>query len=143
MSAPALSRFRARMSQLGDVLDFVEAFCAAHGLTRTDALRLRLVVEELFTNTVEHGHRGDCDRPVGLALAVGAEAVALHYEDDAPPFDPLRQLAAADERCGEHTDETAGNGGRGLRLVAGIAASLDYRHEGGFNRMVLRIVRRG
>lgn len=135
MNALESRRFVARMAQLDEVLGFVEAFCAAHRLTRTDALRLRLVVEELFTNTVEHGHRGDCDRPVGLALALASDAVALHYEDDAPPFDPLRQLAAP--------TEATGDGGRGLRLVAGIAAALDYRHERGLNRMLLRIVRRG
>ncbi len=138
MNEPSSRRFPAQMSQLDEVLGFVEAFCAGHRLTRTDALRLRLVVEELFTNTVEHGHRGDCDRPIGLALAVAADAVALHYEDDAPPFDPTRQLAAAPDE----NEENGSDGGRGLRLVAGIAASLEYRHEEGFNRMRLRIVRR-
>ena len=138
MNAHESRRFPARMSLLDEVLDFVEAFCAAHALTRTDALRLRLVVEELFTNTVEHGHRGECDRPVGLALALAEDAVALHYEDDAPPFDPTPRLAAQPDE----SPDSESAGGRGLRLVAGIAASLDYRREDGLNRIMLRIVRR-
>ena len=49
--------------------------------------RTRIVVEELFTNTIKYGYRGECDRPVRLKLVIDP-AIHLTFEDDAAHFDP-------------------------------------------------------
>src|SRR3982751_1678448 len=84
---------RARMEDLAEAIEFVEAVCAGRGVAESDGLRLSLVLEELFTNTVVHGHGGGSDAPVRLALRLDAARVELAYEDRAPPFDPLDHLA--------------------------------------------------
>src|SRR5512144_3399989 len=78
--------FPARRDALPQVDAFLGGVCAAAGLGRETCLRLTLLIEELFTNTVVHGHGHDSDAPVQLALRRIASAVAVEYEDTARPF---------------------------------------------------------
>ena len=133
--------FVARMSDLGAALAFVEAFCAARGIGSDDTLRLTLIVEELFTNTVEHGCGGDSDCAVALALDGDDEHVRLDYEDAAAPFDPRPHLAGAADGAGDTAQEHR-VGGVGLHLVARLAARIDYTREDGRNRLRLVLIRR-
>ncbi len=127
-------RFRARMAELDAALAFVQAVCSAHALARDDGLRLQLLVEELFTNTVSHGHGGDSDSPVMIGLAVQADALLLHYRDRAPRFDPTAPLPAEPLRQ---------IGGAGLRLLASLARTMRYRRAGGANLLDLVLARGG
>jgi anti-sigma regulatory factor (Ser/Thr protein kinase) len=47
-------------------------------------MRLQLVVEELFVNTVTYGHGGDSEAPVDVSVCIDADRVTLVYEDNAP-----------------------------------------------------------
>ena len=132
--------FRARLDELAPALAFVDAFCGRHGVAPSDAARLTLVVEELFTNTVVHGHRGGADTPLHIALGAAPGALSLDYEDSAPPFDPLQYLreSASDPAAPVTEGEP---GGYGLPLVARMAEQMDYEHRDGRNRLRLRLKR--
>lgn len=119
---------------------FVEDFCRSHGIARNDVLRLTLITEELFTNTVEHGVGGDNDVHVRLVLTAGPTQVAIVYEDDGHPFDPLARL---DQAQAEVEAATAGRpaSGVGLLLVAGMAECLSYAREDGWNRLTVVLSR--
>ena len=132
----------ARMDCLAQAMAFVDAFCTGHGIDRRDALRLSLLVEELFTNTVVHGHRGDSAAPVQIALEVEPARVSLVYADTAPPFDPLEWLArhgAGALGDAELADRPVGR--LGLQLVTQIAARSSYERSGGWNRLRLELAR--
>ena len=132
--------FPARMDSLPLAAAFVESFCDAHGVARADGLRLTLVLEELFTNTVGHGHRGDSAAPVRIGLRAEPTRLVLSYEDGAPAFDPLAYIAQADVLADdEFRDEPARS--MGLRLVVKMAASVSYRREDGLNRLQLVLLR--
>jgi serine/threonine-protein kinase RsbW len=124
--------FPARMDALARVTDLVEKVGAAAAFERHDSLRLALVIEELFTNTVTHGHGGDSEAPVQIAFDVEPGRVALTYEDTGPPFDPFApggnapDSLAADERL---------PGGLGLVLVARLASEGAYARVQGRNRI--------
>ena len=131
--------FAARLSALPATAAFIEAFFARNGLGSADALRLSLVVEELFTNSVMHGYGGECDAPVEVALAAAAGEIALLYEDAARPYDPLARFAAApDHLLG--TVESRPTGGLGVHLVRELVASARYAREADRNRLWLRMV---
>lgn len=115
---------------------FLEAFCAHSGMPRTDCLRLNLVLEELFTNTVKHGHRGDCDAPVWVALSRVDDSVQLVYEDKAPPFNPYAHLRGDSP---DITLELRKIGGLGVLLTKELAASRDYTYLFGRNRIRLTL----
>ncbi len=132
--------FAARLGALPATAAFIDAFCARNGLGSADALRLTLVVEELFTNSVLHGYGGECDAPIEVALATAAGGeIALVYEDAAHPYDPLSQFAAAPEHL-IGTVESRPTGGLGIHLVRELAASVCYAREAGRNRLTLRMV---
>ena len=82
--------FRARLDEGPTLAAFLEA--AVAGMGDRISMRLRLVVEELFVNTVTHGHGGDSDAPVDITLLVAEDRVVLTYVDVAPPFDPFAEV---------------------------------------------------
>ena len=129
----------ARMACLPAAIAFVEAFCVEHAIGHADGLRLTLVVEEMFTNTVEHGHGGDCDAPVRIELTARPEAIELLYEDSAPAFDGQAGATAAD------LDAPVGGrpvGGVGLLLIRTLATSIRHARENGRNRWWIVLPRR-
>ena len=120
--------FLARLAELRRIGAFVEGYCAEAGLARERCLRLNLVLEELFINTVNHGHRGDCDAPIWIQLDAQPEAVQLTYEDTAPPFNPF-----------VHRVEIGKIGGLGVLLTRELAAAREYAYLFGRNRIRLSL----
>ena len=131
--------FAARRAALPAAAAFVDAFCDRNRIGRADALRLTLVVEELFTNSITHGYGAECDAPIEIALAAAPGEIALLYEDAARPYDPLSRYAAApDHLLG--TVESRPAGGLGIHLVRELVASARYAREAERNRLWLRMV---
>lgn len=131
-------QFKAQLRLLPETAQFIEAFCHRHGIGMPDALRITLVVEELFTNTVEHGYHGDSDALIRLSLEIGGDEVALLYEDRAPAFDPLSHVAPT----ATDPDATLGSrpvGGLGTLLVSRLAHAARYAYEDGCNRLWLKL----
>lgn len=130
------------MAMLAEMLAFVEHFCRERALDDEHRLRVALVVEELFTNTVAHGHRGDAESPIGVSLAMDGSDVSLCYEDSAPPYDPLNAMPVDSS---QHGGDVAARpvGGLGLLLIERLASEARYAYEGGRNRLWIRVPRRG
>jgi anti-sigma regulatory factor (Ser/Thr protein kinase) len=129
-----IAMFPARLGELRRVLAFLEAFCAASGIARTACLRVNLALEELFINTVKHGHGGDCDAPVWISLSATDSAVTLAYEDTAPPFNPYARKL---EDPAEAALEMRRIGGLGVALTRELADTHDYAYLFGRNRIRL------
>lgn len=129
--------FPARLASLHATAAFVQAFCDRHRLPRATALHLTLVIEELFTNSVTHGHGGDSDQTIVIALSLHAAGVRLGYADAAPRFDPRPRFEAPPESLAAPADERE-PGGLGLHLVGQLAARVRYAYRGG-NRIALVI----
>jgi serine/threonine-protein kinase RsbW len=120
--------FPARLSELHALRGFIEEFCRQSALGRQSCLRLHLVLEELFTNTVRHGHRGDSEAPVWVSLTPASEGrVGVSYEDSAPPFNPYGRFSP------DTTQQLRIPGGRGLVLLQRLAHAPDYAYLFGRN----------
>jgi anti-sigma regulatory factor (Ser/Thr protein kinase) len=132
---PAAATFPARAAELRHIASFLKDFCTRHAIGRECCLKLNLVVEELFTNTVRHGHRGDCDAPVWLSVCAGPQALQLTYEDTAPPFNPYALFASAPDT----TLSLRRIGGLGVLLTRELAATRDYAYLFGRNRVRLTL----
>jgi serine/threonine-protein kinase RsbW len=122
--------FLARLGELRPIAAFLERYCAETQLARERCLRLNVVLEELFINTVRHGHGGDCDAPIWVTLGAKPQAVELTYEDTAPPFNPLA-----------YTARPAKIGGLGVLLTRELAAEREYAYLFGRNRLRLSLTR--
>ena len=132
-------QFLARLNHLHPMRAFLEQFCSENGVPRDACLRLNLVVEELFTNTVRHGHRGDCDAPVWVAVSRRGDVIDLVYEDKAPAFNPYSALADASTPAPDVTVSMRRVGGLGVLLTKGLAKSRDYAYVFGRNRIRLTL----
>jgi len=128
--------FPARMGVLDEIQAFVEAFGDRHGLANRAVMRLQLVIEELFTNTVTHGYGRECDELVEITLAREGAQVRLVYQDAAKPYDPLSTLSESRARLEAPIDERP-VGRLGMPLVAGLVADLRYAREEGRNQLHL------
>jgi len=134
--APHSRIFPARRDVLPKVGAFLGEVCAEAGLGRQTCLRLTLLVEELFTNTVMHGHGADSDEPVRLQCQVTPGRIALVYEDTGPAHDPFAQIIAPDDTA-EVEDRPVG--GLGVLLVSAMAQQVEYGRVGDRNRISLVI----
>ena len=110
--------------------EFLAAFCAEAEVERDRYLRLNVVLEELFVNTVLHGYRGDCDAPVWISLEAQPDVLQVTYEDTAPPFNPFAYVV-----------QTRKVGGLGVLLARELAATRDYAYLFGRNRLRLALLR--
>ena len=82
-----------------------------------------LLVSEIFSNSVRHSGSGAAGETVTVAVRAGDGIVRVEVTDRAGPGTP--ELRPADRDA---------EGGRGLRLVAGLASRWGSRRRGG--RMV-------
>lgn len=127
-------QFAADMHRFNEVMAFLESFCREAGASHRTCLRLTLVVEELFTNTVRHGYGGDREQPIWLSLNSRADEIELNYEDAAPMYNPF----SAPPRSGE--DQV---GGWGVGLIKSMANYARYSRTGERNRICLTLAATG
>jgi anti-sigma regulatory factor (Ser/Thr protein kinase) len=130
--------FAARLDSLPATVAFVEAFCAHHAVARSAALRVAFIIEELFTNTILHGHGADADSPIRVTLSIRDAEVALLYEDAAPRYDPMASWTHAPSSLGSPLESRA-VGGLGAYLVSRFVTDARYAYEEGFNRLWLLV----
>jgi anti-sigma regulatory factor (Ser/Thr protein kinase) len=135
MANAPFARFPAKMDSMTEIRTLVEGACATAGIDREGCLRILLVVEELFTNTVLHGYRGESESPVWVALALGESGLTLHYEDAAPSHNPFGDFRPT-ETAVLVAQQTVG--GLGLKLIRSLAKDATYSREG--ERNVTRII---
>ncbi len=128
--------FPSRLQAWRKARAFVEDFCAGAGVARDTCLKANLVIEELFLNTVKHGHRGGADAPIWITLEAADGKVSLCYEDNAPPFNPFSR---ATREMLEALAPTRREGGLGVLLANSLASSTDYAYVFGRNRIRLRL----
>ena len=128
--------FPARLWAFDHIKGLIDEFSAMADLGREDRHKLTLIVEELFTNTVNHGHRGDSDASVSVTFEEIDGDVQLIYEDSAPAFNPL---AAGQRTDIDSTIKERRVGGLGIFITIGLTENVDYSYVDGRNRICLRL----
>ncbi len=130
-----LSRsFPARLRAFEQVRTLIEEFGAMAGLGREDRHKLTLIVEELFTNTVTHGFRGDSDSPVQFTLEQTDGGARLTYEDSAPQHDPIATGLRTDIDATVNLRQV---GGLGVAIALGLTQDANYAYVNGRNRVTM------
>ena len=141
MSGEADATFGARPEELAAAAVFVAAFCERHAIDEHDALRLALIVEEVFSNVVKYAYGSGEAGTVRLALAFDGRDVRIECEDRGPPYDPRPSLARVPADLGDPV-ETRAVGGLGHWLVGRLVAEAGYVRRDGANLLSLRFRRR-
>lgn len=134
--------FAATLPTLPEVQRFVATQAAAAGLGADDTVRLALIVEELFINSVTHG--GPPTGPAGqVRLSCWMpqpESIRVDYRDRGDRFNPLTDGPAVPEPAGQIIDYLSRRtGGVGLWLLRHYAREAEYDYLNGCNRFCFSV----
>lgn len=140
-AGPALvCRVASRLDALPALADALAQWCAGQRLPDAEALRLTLIVEELLTNTVQHGYRDRDDGWMALRLERAAagegEVVHLVLSDGAPHFDPTARAPLVGALPGAALDGLA-PGGLGIEFVRRLVLRWQHHALDAGNRLEL------
>jgi serine/threonine-protein kinase RsbW len=114
--------FPAKTEGLHAALRAIEQFCAERNLDADLVSRARVIVEELFSNTIKYGYGGECDRPVRVRLT-NDNVLRLTLEDEAAKFDPTRWRP---DHPADVPADRQREGKAGIALVLGLATQVRY-----------------
>jgi serine/threonine-protein kinase RsbW len=114
------------------IAGFVEALARDAGLPHEKVYWLRLAVEEIATNIVNHGYKGA--GPIWLAGRIEPDRVLVQIEDEACAFDPRTHDRQAKLAVAPSEREA---GGFGLFLALRKLDDFGYEYADGKNRNTL------
>jgi phosphoserine phosphatase RsbU/P len=98
---------------------------------------VRLVLEELMVNMVQHGCPAQDDSKIGVHLTLANDAVLVELHHDGKAFNPLQSPAPTLSGDCADPEEV---GGLGIHLVRAMASDLNYTHDEQGNHLQLRFV---
>ena len=127
----------ASMDDVFETLDRCDASLQAQGVTPDVRDDIRLVLEELMVNMVEHGRIRETGETIDLHMRLGDGAVFVELHHNGQPFDPLQ--APLPMLTGDIADQEE-VGGLGIHLVRAMASELSYSHDEQGNHLQLRFL---
>jgi serine/threonine-protein kinase RsbW len=126
---------QARVQELERLSGWLAELSESHQLRPRLASHMDLCLTEIVTNTITHGYARITapEAAIIVRFARQDEQVVCRIEDRGVAFNPLAHPPAPQPK----SLDDAQIGGSGLRLVRQFAKQLDYRHEGGSNKLTI------
>ncbi|HWX24524.1 MAG TPA: ATP-binding protein [Vicinamibacteria bacterium] len=119
---------------LASVLDALGRLTALHSCLPSVSGDFSVALDEVISNIVNHAPPGQGPYRVSVEVYDRGRAIEAVVADDAPHFNPL----ATPEPLLDGSMETRPVGGLGIHLVRRLMDTVEYRREGGWNRLLLR-----
>jgi anti-sigma regulatory factor (Ser/Thr protein kinase) len=124
-----------RLEQVSHVVERVESFGAAHGLSSRVLHDLQVTLDEVLSNIVKHAYSDARDHRIRVRVwIVPSSQVVAEVTDDGRPFDPL----ATPRPPRKSARERALTGGLGIYFLRSLVDELHYERAGRTNRLVMR-----
>lgn len=123
---------RSRFSDLPLLYSWVEVLVSKYAIPGDTKFAIDLCLEEVVSNVIRHGYRGEPDHSVRVSFESPRESLLVFVvEDEAPRFDPV----ASAELPPVSAEDQSGLGGQGIRLLRKFANSLTYQPTPTGNRL--------
>jgi len=119
--------------ELARMTAWILEVCKAASLSPKTAFAVQLCLDEVVTNIIQHGKGEARASEIVASLTREQARIVLSVEDDGAAFDPTGMPAP--ERQESLDDFPVG--GLGIHLIRQFASAVDYRREGGRNRLRL------
>ena len=118
----------ATMQEVTAVSEQAEQFCLRHGENAKISTHIALCIEEMASNTIQHGFAQD-HRPHHLSVRVlhKESEWVIRFRDDCSAFDPVQYVP------------DAGKDALGLRLVLALAKDANYTYSMSLNNLTLKL----
>ena len=127
----------ASMEAVFDALERCDTRLAEAAVDAGVRADVRLVLEELMVNMVEHGRPAEGEAHIELRVSLASDAVLAELHHDGEPFNPL--LSPSPELTGDIADREI-DGGLGIHLVRAMASDFSYAHDEQGNHLQLRFI---
>ena len=106
-------------------------FCTRQGMSERACMTAGVCVEELAGNVVKHGFQNRKSGTVWVLATIQNKTLTLRIRDNCIRFDPKEYLRLfAQDDPSEHI---------GIRLVAGLAESVEYQNMFGMNMLTIEV----
>lgn len=92
-------------------------------------------LEEMISNRIKYGFNDTNERFIAVQITAGDTVICLELVDDGHEFDPT---AHPSPDIAQNLDAGMA-GGLGIELVRRVCTRMDYRREGGLNRVTLHV----
>lgn len=122
------------LRELSRLTEEVEEFSETHEVPMAQAQRVTLSLDELVTNIIRYGTRGESTGPIRIRVEIHPELVRIEIEHQGFRFNPFEEVAAPDTTL---PLEERPIGGLGVFLVKSLMTSVHYEHDDGWNRVTL------
>ena len=106
-------------------------FLDEEGVSKSTAHRVKLVVEELVVNVIQHAFDDGAPHAILLDVRTDPQGVAIVVEDDGKRFDPT--VAAAPPL--KELLESGKSGGLGVAIIRKVTRELTYERTENKNRV--------
>jgi anti-sigma regulatory factor (Ser/Thr protein kinase) len=106
-------------------------FLDEEGVPPAIAQRVKLVVEELVVNVIQHAFDDGGKHSILLDVRTEPGGVTIVVEDDGKPFDPRKAPTPA----AKELMEAGKRGGLGMTIIKKVVRDLDYERTEGRNRV--------
>lgn len=128
---------RSRFSDLALLYPWVEGLASKYAIPSDTKFAIDLCLEEVVSNVIRHGYRGEADHPITVSFESPRESYLVFVvEDEAPRFDPV----ASPELPPVSAEDESGLGGQGIRLLRKFANTLAYQPTPTGNRLSMGFV---
>jgi anti-sigma regulatory factor (Ser/Thr protein kinase) len=122
-----------KLSELKALNQHLIAFGRNIGLSEISISEINICLDELFTNIVLYGFKGDLENKIKFTIKVAANILTVSIEDDGVPFNPLEKNAV--ELPADVT--SAEIGGLGIHITRKLMDKICYERKRGKNKLTL------
>jgi len=129
-----LIRVKNRLDNLETISHAVDSMPDTLCFSKKKRCEIQLILEELFTNIVNHGFTDKEEHEIEIELSCCKGDMVIRIEDDGDPFNPMNQ-SSPDTRC---AIEERLVGGLGIHFVKCFIDSCSYERKNNKNIMTLK-----
>lgn len=125
-------RLSNRLDEIPRLAEAVDGFFQANGLPADLAFTFNLALDEVVTNVISYAYDDGAEHQIEVRLGVEPDGgISAAVIDDGVAYDPLSRP----EPDTESPLEERPVGGLGVHLVRSLMDRIEYRREGGRNRL--------
>ena len=135
MNSSLSFKIESNFAELQKLLDEITSELKKIGLAPESIRKIKLIIEELLTNTIKYGDTNEGKGLIELNIFLNRKSLRMELCDDAKPFDPIEYKSNSPSGSIENLKI----GGLGLIIVKKSCRRMKYERYGDKNLLSLTV----